>query len=63
MVPEIGTAGQLNFDDPIFYPGIDGGSPHLHQWHGNASGDYASTYARLRAAGDSSCSNRLKRSA
>lgn len=57
------TSGQLNYDDPILYPGVKGGSPHLHQWYGNTVGDYASTYARLRAAGDSSCSNRLNRSA
>lgn len=57
------TAGQLNYDDPILYPGKKGGSPHLHQWYGNTGGDYASTYASLRAGGDSTCSNRLNRSA
>lgn len=57
------TAGQLNYDDPILYPGVKGGSPHLHQWYGNTSGNYASTYTSLRGGGDSTCSNRLNRSA
>ncbi|MBI0477207.1 DUF1996 domain-containing protein [Sphingomonas sp. MA1305] len=57
------TAGQMNYDDPILYPGVKGGSPHLHQWYGNTNGDYASTYATLRASGDSTCSNMLNRSA
>lgn len=57
------TAGQLNYDDPILYPGIRGGSPHLHQWYGNSAGRYDSSYASLRAAGESSCSNKLNRAA
>ncbi|WP_288935721.1 DUF1996 domain-containing protein, partial [uncultured Sphingomonas sp.] len=57
------TAGQMNYDDPILYPGVKGGSPHLHQWYGNTAGNYASTYATLRASGDSTCSNMLNRSA
>jgi hypothetical protein len=57
------TAGQLNYDDPILYPGVKGGSPHLHQWYGNTEGNYASTYTSLRGSGDSTCSNRLNRSA
>jgi hypothetical protein len=57
------TASQMNYDDPILYPGVKGGSPHLHQWYGNTDGNYASTYATLRASGDSTCSNILNRSA
>ncbi|MBI0475008.1 DUF1996 domain-containing protein [Sphingomonas sp. MA1305] len=57
------TAGQLNYDDPILYPGIKGGSPHLHQWYGNDGGNWASTYASLRVSGESTCSNKLNRSA
>lgn len=57
------TAGQLNYDDPILYPGQRGRSPHLHQWYGNTGGHYASTYAELRGSGESTCSNRLNRSA
>ena len=57
------TAGQLNYDDPVLYPGIRGGSPHLHQWYGNTAGNYASTYATLRGSGESTCSNKLNRSA
>nr|WP_246848159.1 DUF1996 domain-containing protein [Sphingomonas beigongshangi] len=57
------TAGQMNYDDPILYPGVKGGSPHLHQWYGNTGGNYASTYGSLRASGDSTCSNMLNRSA
>ena len=40
------TAGQMNYDDPILYPGVKGGSPHLHQWYGNTAGNYASTVFR-----------------
>ena len=57
------TAGQLNYDDPILYPGIRGGSPHLHQWYGNFAGRYDSSYATLRRSGESSCSNKLNRAA
>lgn len=57
------TAGQLNYDDPILYPGVKGGSMHLHQWYGNTEGNYASTYASLRTSGESTCSNKLNRSA
>jgi hypothetical protein len=55
--------GHLNYDDPILYPGQKSGSPHLHQWYGNTSGNYASTYAGLRSSGESTCSNKLNRSA
>jgi hypothetical protein len=57
------SPGQLNYDDPILYPGAKGGSPHLHLWYGNTGGNYASTYVSLRGAGDSTCSNQLNRSA
>lgn len=57
------TAGQLNYDDPILYPGVRGGSMHLHQWYGNTMGDATSTYRSLRNTGDSTCSNPLNRSA
>jgi hypothetical protein len=57
------SPGQLNYDDPILYPGQKSGSPHLHQWYGNTGGNYASTYVTLRTSGDSTCSNKLNRSA
>jgi hypothetical protein len=57
------SPGQLNYDDPILYAGVAGGSPHLHQWYGNTGGGYASTYVSLRGAGGSTCSNELNRSA
>lgn len=47
-------AGQLSYDDPILYPGQPGKS-HLHQFYGNVTADAHSTYASLRAAGDSTC--------
>ncbi len=56
-------AGQLNWDDPIVYPGQRGASPHLHQWFGNALGNARSTYRSLRTAGESSCMGPLNRSA
>jgi hypothetical protein len=55
-------AGQLRFDDPILYPGKPGQS-HLHQFFGNTAADANSTYASLRRSGDSTCMNRLNRSA
>ena len=55
--------GQLNWDDPIVYPGRAGASPHLHQWFGNASGNAFSTYRSLRTGGQSSCMGPLNRSA
>lgn len=53
---------QLNWDDPIMYPGKPGGSPHLHQWFGNTLGNANSTYASLRQSGDSTCMGPLNRS-
>jgi hypothetical protein len=55
--------GQLNWDDPIVYPGQPNASPHLHQWFGNALGNAMSTYRSLRIAGQSSCMGPLNRSA
>ena len=55
--------GQMNYDDPILYPGQKGASPHLHQWYGNTEGRYDSTYATLRTTGESTCSDKLNRSA
>ena len=47
-------AGQLSYDDPILYPGQPGKS-HLHQFYGNVAANANSTYASLRAGGDSTC--------
>lgn len=49
-------AGQVNYDDPIVYPGQPGAS-HLHQYYGNLDVNAFSTYASLRAHGDSTCSS------
>ena len=46
--------GQLSYDDPILFPGQPGKS-HLHQYYGNVTANAHSTYASLRAAGDSTC--------
>ncbi|MEO0439658.1 MAG: DUF1996 domain-containing protein [Pseudomonadota bacterium] len=56
------SPGQLSYDDPIVYPGEPGKS-HLHQFFGNLEADAYSTYASLRKSGDSTCNNRLNRSA
>jgi hypothetical protein len=49
-------AGQLSYDDPIVYPGQPGKS-HLHQFYGNTAANANSTFASLRASGDSTCNN------
>ncbi|MEH3121175.1 MAG: DUF1996 domain-containing protein [Sphingomonas phyllosphaerae] len=54
--------GQLLRDDPIVFPKQPGKS-HLHQFFGNLTADANSTYASLRAKGDSTCGNPLNRSA
>ena len=54
--------GHLKSDDPIVYPGQPGKS-HLHQFFGNDTTDANSTYASLRAAGNSTCMSPLNRSA
>ena len=56
-------AAQLSFDDPIVYPGIVGGSPHLHQWFGNTEANALSTFRSLRTTGQSTCMGPLNRSA
>ena len=56
------NASHLAFDDPIVYPGQSGKS-HLHQFFGNTLAAADSTYASLRSSGDSTCNNRLNRSA
>jgi Domain of unknown function (DUF1996) len=55
--------GHLNWDDPIVYPGMVGGSPHLHQWFGNSRGNAKSTFKSLRSSGESGCMGPLNRSA
>lgn len=54
--------GQLKKDDPIVYPGQPGRS-HLHQFFGNDTADAYSTYASLRAGGNSTCMSPVNRSA
>lgn len=49
-------AGQLNYDDPVVYPGQPGAS-HLHQYYGNTGADANSTYTSLRTSGDSTCNS------
>ncbi|QTD56245.1 DUF1996 domain-containing protein [Parasphingorhabdus cellanae] len=56
------SPGQLSYDDPIVYPGKPGKS-HLHQFFGNTGANAYSTYESLRKTGDSTCNNRLNRSA
>ncbi len=56
------TAGQLIYADPILYPG-DPSKSHLHQFYGNSKADANSTYTTLRTTGESTCSNKLNRSA
>lgn len=48
--------GQLLYDDPIVFPGQPGKS-HLHQFYGNLDANARSTYASLRAHGDSTCNS------
>lgn len=55
--------GQINWDDPIVYPGQPNASPHLHQWFGNTAANALSTYASLRREGESTCMGPLNRSA
>lgn len=54
--------GQLKADDPIVHPRQPGKS-HLHQFFGNDAADAYSTYATLRATGDSTCMSPVNRSA
>jgi len=50
------------YNDPIVYPGQPGKS-HLHTFFGNTLADANSTYASLRTTGESTCNNKLNRSA
>ena len=52
----------LSYDDPIVFPGQPGAA-HLHQFFGNTLADAHSTYRSLRETGDSTCQNKLNRSA
>jgi hypothetical protein len=56
-------AGQLLKDDPIVWPGQPGKAHALHQFFGNLSADANSTFASLRARGESTCMNELNLSA
>lgn len=56
------NAGQLAYDDPIVYPG-QAGRAHLHQFFGNTAANASSTYESLRTTGESTCNNKLNRSA
>jgi hypothetical protein len=49
-------------DDPILWPGQPG-KAHLHQFFGNTGANAYSTFTSLRTTGDSTCMNRLNRSA
>lgn len=44
----------FNYDDPIVFPGQPGRA-HLHMFFGNTGTNAASTYASLRATGNSTC--------
>jgi hypothetical protein len=50
------------YNDPIVYPGQPGKS-HLHTFFGNTLADANSTYASLRTTGESTCNDKLNRSA
>lgn len=54
-------SGHVSRDDPIVCPGQQDKS-HLHHWFGNTLANVHSTYASLRATGDSTCMNVLNRS-
>ena len=56
------NAGQILYDDPIVFPGQPGKS-HLHQFFGNTAANAYSSYDSLRTSGDSTCMNKLNRSA
>jgi hypothetical protein len=56
------NASHLAYDDPIVYPGQPG-KAHLHQFFGNTAANANSTYSSLRQSGESSCTNKLNRSA
>ena len=56
------AAGQISAHDPIVYPGKPGAA-HLQQFFGNTGTDANSAYSSLRATGDSTCQNKLDRTA
>ena len=56
------TPSHNSYDDPIVYPGQPGRA-HLHTFFGNTQADAHSTYESLRTTGDSTCRNKLNRSA
>lgn len=59
MICQAGPIGQF---DPIVYPGQEKAG-HLHQFFGNTNVSGKSTYESLRTTGDSTCMNKLNRSA
>ncbi len=56
------TPSHLSYDDPIVYPG-QVGKAHLHMFFGNTLADANSDYRSLRTTGESTCNNKLNRSA
>lgn len=52
----------LAYDDPIVFPNQKGRA-HLHMFFGNTLADADSTYESLRTSGESTCNNKLNRSA
>lgn len=56
------TPSHNAYDDPIVFPGQKGRA-HLHTFFGNTEADANSTYESLRKTGDSTCRNKLNRSA
>lgn len=52
----------LSYDDPIVYP-KQAGKAHLHMFFGNTLADANSDYQSLRTTGESTCNNKLNRSA
>ena len=54
--------GDVKRFDPIVYPG-EQNTGHLHQFFGNTEPSPDSTYESLRTTGDSTCQNKLNRSA
>lgn len=54
--------GQIAKDDPIVFPGRPGDS-HRHQFFGNTGANAYSTFNSLRTTGESTCNNKLNRSA
>ena len=53
---------QNAYNDPLVFPGQPGKS-HLHTFFGNTLADANSTYQSLRTTGESTCNDKLNRSA